>query len=255
MSVLNQGIQGTQLMLSDSADNLGFYIEGYAKFNLFGQTLYITTTHVCMAFVFAILVIFALVANRTIKKADPTKPPTGFLNVIELLVETVDNILVSSMGPKYGPRFANYVGSLFAFLLLSNLSGLIGFRPPTADFGVTLPLALITWVLIQYNGIKYQKWGKLKGLFEPFFVFFPINVISEFATPVSMSLRLFGNLFSGTLMMSLVYGLIKAGSVSLAIAWPAALHAYLDVFSGAIQAYVFIMLTMVFTYNAIGDES
>ncbi|MBE5928136.1 MAG: F0F1 ATP synthase subunit A [Lachnospiraceae bacterium] len=255
MSVLNQGIQGTQLLLSGSTDNLGFYIEGYAKFNLFGQTVYITTTHVCMTFVFAILVIFAILANRTIKKADPTKPPTGFLNVIELLVETVDNILVSSMGPKYGPKFANYVGSLFAFLLLSNLSGLIGFRPPTADFGVTLPLALITWVLIQYNGIKYQKWGKLKGLFEPFFVFFPINVISEFATPVSMSLRLFGNLFSGTLMMSLVYGLIKVGSVSLAIAWPAALHAYLDVFSGAIQAYVFIMLTMVFTYNAIGDES
>lgn len=255
MSVLNQGIQGTQHLLGASTDNLGFYIEGYAKFNLFGQTLYITTTHVCMTFVFAILVIFAIIANRAIKKADPSKPPTGFLNVVELLVETVDNILVGSMGPKYGPRFANYVGSLFAFLLLCNLSGLIGFRPPTADFGVTLPLALITWFLIQYNGIKYQKWGKLKGLFEPFFVFFPINVISEFATPVSMSLRLFGNLFSGTLMMSLVYGLIKVGSVSLAIAWPAALHAYLDVFAGAIQAYVFIMLTMVFTYNAIGEES
>ena len=131
MSVLNQGIQGTQHLLGASTDNLGFYIEGYAKFNLFGQTLYITTTHVCMTFVFAILVIFAIIANRAIKKADPSKPPTGFLNVVELLVETVDNILVGSMGPKYGPRFANYVGSLFAFLLLCNLSGLIGFRPVT----------------------------------------------------------------------------------------------------------------------------
>lgn len=254
MSVLNQGMQGMKLMLSSTPD-LDFFIEGYSKFNLFGQTLYITTTHVCLTIVFVILVIFAIVANRTIKKADPTKPPKGFLNVVELLVETVDKLLVSNMGPTHGPRFANYVGSLFAFLLLCNLSGLFGLRPPTADFGVTLPLALITWVLIQYNGIRYQKWGKLKSLFEPVFLFFPVNVISELSTPLSMSLRLFGNMFSGTLMMALIYGLLKVGSVSLAIAWPAALHAYLDVFAGALQAYVFAMLTMVFIYNQIGEEA
>ena len=229
MSVLTQGMQGTQLMLSDSASNLSFFIEGYVKFNLFGQTLYITTTHVCLS----------IIANRVIRKADPEKPPKGFLNVIELLVESVDNMLVSSMGEKHGPRFANYVGSLFAFLLLCNLSGLIGLRPPTADFGVTFPLALITWVLIQFNGIRYQKMGKLKSLFEPIFLFFPVNVISEISTPISMSLRLFGNMFSGTLMMALIYGL---------------LNAYLDVFAGALQAYVFVMLTMVFIYNQIGEE-
>ncbi len=247
MSVLTQG---TQLMLSDSASNLSFFIEGYVKFNLFGQTLYITTTHVCLSIVFIALVVFAIIANRVIRKADPEKPPKGFLNVIELIVESVDNMLVSSMGEKHGPRFANYVGSLFAFLLLCNLSGLIGLRPPTADFGVTFPLALITWVLIQFNGIRYQKWGKLKSLFEPIFLFFPVNVISEVSTPISMSLRLFGNMFSGTLMMALVYGLLKV----FAIGWPAFLHVYLDVFAGALQAYVFVMLTMVFIYNQIGEE-
>ena len=228
MSVLTQSASDIK-MFASSAENLDFFIEGYVKFKLFGQTLYITTTHVCLSIVFVILVIFALVANRAIRKADPNKPPKGFLNVIELLVESVDNMLVSSMGEKHGPRFANYVGSLFGFLLLCNLSGLLGLRPPTSDFGVTFPLAIITWFMIQYNGIKYQKWGKLKSLFEPVFLFFPVNVISEVSTPISMSLRLFGNMFSGTLMMALVYGLIKIGSVSLAIVWPAALHAYLDI--------------------------
>ncbi len=254
MSVLTQSASDIK-MFASSAENLDFFIEGYVKFKLFGQTLYITTTHVCLSIVFVILVIFALVANRAIRKADPNKPPKGFLNVIELLVESVDNMLVSSMGEKHGPRFANYVGSLFGFLLLCNLSGLLGLRPPTSDFGVTFPLAVITWFMIQYNGIKYQKWGKLKSLFEPVFLFFPVNVISEVSTPISMSLRLFGNMFSGTLMMALVYGLIKIGSVSLAIVWPAALHAYLDVFAGVLQAYVFTMLTMVFIYNQIGEEA
>lgn len=235
--------------------NLDFFIEGFHKLELFGQTLYITTTHICLSIVFVILIVFSIIANRAIKKADPTKPPKGFVNVLELLVEAVDNMLVDTMGPKHGPRFANYIGSLFALLLLCNLSGLLGLRPPTADFGVTFPLALISWFMIQYNGIKHQKLGKLKSLFEPVFLFFPINVISELSTPISMSLRLFGNMFSGTIMMSLIYGLLRVGSVSLAVAWPAALHAYLDVFAGALQAYVFAMLTMVFVSNQIGDET
>ena len=85
-------------------------------------------------------------------------------------------------------------------------------------------------------------------MFEPIFLFFPINVISEFATPVSLSLRLFANILSGTMMMALIYGLLPKflflGLVK------AALHAYLDVFAGALQAYVFAMLTMVFIANA-----
>ena len=74
-----------------------------------------------------------------------------------------------------------------------------------------------------------------------------MNIISEFATPVSLSLRLFANILSGTMMMALIYGLLP--SVVLLV-WPAALHAYLDVFAGALQAYVFAMLTMVFIANA-----
>ena len=227
-----------------------FYIHYYKEVSIGNFHFHITTSHVCLAIVFIVIVAFAIVVNRKIKKADPAKAPTGLLNVVELLVETLDNLVVDNMGKLLAPKFQNYIGALFMLILTCNLSGLFGLRPPTADFGITLPLALITFVMIQYQGIKYQKMGKLKGLFEPIFLFFPVNLISEFATPISMSLRLFANILSGTMMMALIYGLIG----KFAIIWPAALHAYMDVFAGALQAYVFAMLTMVFISTAAAAE-
>ncbi len=228
-------------------EGVDFYIHGYQPISIGGVTVYITTSHVCLAIVLVVLIAFAIVANRVIKKADPTKAPSGFLNVLELLVETLDNLVHDNMGRILGPKFRNYIGVLFMLIITCNLSGLFGLRPPTADYGVTLPLALITFIMIQYQGFKWQKMGKIKGLFEPIFLFLPVNIISEFATPVSLSLRLFANILSGTMMMALIYGLLP--SVVLLV-WPAALHAYLDVFAGALQAYVFAMLTMVFIANA-----
>ena len=173
------------------------------------------------------------------------------LNVLELLVETLDNLVKDNMGRVLAPRFRNYIGVLFMLILTCNLSGLFGLRPPTADYGITLPLALITFVMIQYQGFKWQKMNKIKGLFEPIFLFFPVNLISEFATPISMSLRLFANILSGTMMMALIYVLLPKVAT---LVWPAALHAYMDVFAGALQAYVFAMLTMVFIANAADIE-
>lgn len=241
-----------RVFLSDS-EQVDFFIRGYSntKFSFFGWDVYLTTTHISMIIVIATILIFAIFANRAIKNADSNKVPGPFLNVIELIVELLDGMVRSSMGPKKALVFRNYVSALFLFILVCNLSGLLGLRPPTADFGVTFPLALITWVMIQYNGFKHQAMGKIKGLFEPIFLFFPMNLISEFSTPVSMSLRLFGNILSGTVMMGLLYGLLPR---VLTLIWPAALHAYLDVFSGCIQAYVFCMLTMSFVSDAIGDD-
>lgn len=235
---------------SGSSDKLDFGINGFHKYHLFGQELYITNTHISIFIVMLTLIIFCIIANRVIKKADPTKAPGAFLNFIELIVESVDNLTVSNMGAKYGPRFSNYIGTLFAFIFLSNISGLFGLRPPTADYGTTLSLALITFVLIHYNGFKHQKFGHITALFDPV-ILTPINIIGEIATPISLSLRLFGNIMSGTLMMALVYGLLPK---FLTLAWPAFLHSYFDVFSGAIQSYVFCMLTMVFISNTFEEE-
>ena len=141
-------------------EKVDFYVHGYFKLNFLGADVYITTTHVCLAIVMVVLIVFAIVANRKLKKADPTKPPKGFVNILELLVETVDNLVFSNMGKTLAPRFNNYIGVLFTLIIVCNLSGLFGLRPPTADYGVTLPLALITFVMIQYQGIKWNAKGK-----------------------------------------------------------------------------------------------
>ena len=85
---------------------------------------------------------------------------------------------------------------------------------------------------------------------DPWPFWLPINLIGDFAVPISLSLRLFANVLSGTVMMALVYGLLKV----IAYAWPAVLHVYFDMFSGAIQTYVFCMLTMTYISSAKETE-
>lgn len=227
-------------MLLAADTEVDFSIHHLLAYEFMGQTVYITTSHVCMFFIIATIMIFALVARNKMLHAEEV--PTGFQNVVELVVETLQGFVNSSMGV-HGKKYVNYVGTLFLFVLLSNISGLFGLRPPTADYGTTFSLALITFVMIQYNNIKHNKFGAVTDLFQPLWFLFPINLIGEIATPISMSLRLFGNVMAGTVMMALYYGLLP---IFAKLGIPAALHVYFDLFSGAIQAYVFSMLTMVF---------
>ena len=169
-------------------------------------------------------------------------------------MEKLDGMVRGTMG-KNATKFLNYIGTVFIFILISNISGLLGLRPPTADYGVTLPLGILTFILIHYNQFKYQKpkdiWKDMCSPLPPWLpIWFPINLISEIAVPISLSLRLFANILSGTVMMALVYGLLNM----FAVIWPAALHVYFDLFSGAIQTYVFCMLTMTYISNAIGED-
>lgn len=238
---------GQGILLSGGAD-IDFMVHGIFSYEIFGQTVWITTTHVCVLFVFLLIAGFCMAANRAAKKADDV--PKGFQNVVELIVEKLDAMIESAMG-KNASRFANYIGTIFIFILISNISGLFGLRPPTADYGVTLALGLITFTLIHFNKFKYQHVsGVLKGLCEPWPIWAPINVIGDVAVPISLSLRLFANVLSGTVMMALVYGLLSW----IATAWPAVLHVYFDLFSGAIQTYVFCMLTMTYVTDAIGES-
>ena len=229
-----------------AASDVDFMIHGLLKFRLFGQELWLTTTHVSVLIVMTGLLIFAIVVRCKLK--DTEGRPGALQNIAELIVESLDNMVAGSMGTK-GKKYRNYIGVLFLFILFSNLSGLLGLRPPTADFGVTFPLGLITFGIIQYNNVKWNKFGAVKSLFEPIPLFFPINLIGELAVPFSLSLRLFGNIMSGTVMMALIYGLLS----KIAIGWPGFLHIYFDIFSGCIQTYVFCMLTMVFTVDKMGD--
>ena len=190
-----------------AAKDVDFYIKGLVKYKLFGQELWITTTHVGLFIVSVILIILMIVGHRIIVKADPMAKPKGLQNVLELFVSTIDNLVESIMGSN-GKRFRNWICAIFMFILFCNISGLFGLRPPTADYGVTFPL------------------------------------------PLSLSLRLFGNIMSGTILMGLIYGLLPT---VLTIGIPSVIHVYCDIFSGAIQTYVFCMLTMVYVNDKIAD--
>lgn len=230
-----------------SSANIDFMVHGVFSYQFFGQTVWITTTHVCLLIVMLVLIGFAILARHAMKKAEEV--PGAFQNIVELIVELLDKMITGVMG-KNAAKFLNYIGTVFIFILICNISGIFGLRPPTADYGVTLPLGLMTFTLIQFNKFKHQKVkGVIQGLCDPWPIWLPINLIGEVAVPISLSLRLFANILSGTVMMALVYGLLKW----LAIFWPAALHVYFDLFSGAIQTYVFCMLTMTYLSDAIGE--
>ena len=242
-------LYGTWLSAGSDID---FMIHGLIKYRFFGQEVWITTTHICVVLVMLLIMGLCLVANRAIKNA--TEVPGTVQNIAELAVDLLDGMVRGAMG-KSAPKFYNYIGTVFVFILVSNISGLLGLRPPTADYGVTLPLGVMTFILVHYNQFKYQKpkeiWEGMCSPLPPWLpIWFPINLISEIAVPISLSLRLFANVLSGTVMMALIYGLLGR----IATIWPAALHVYFDLFSGAIQTYVFCMLTMTYISNAIGDN-
>ena len=239
---------GQGILLSAGAD-VDFMIHGVFSYELFGQTVWITTTHVCLLIVVLLLMGFSCVAGGVIKRAQDV--PGTFQNIVELIVEMLQNMVGSTMGKSAG-KFVNYIGTIFIFILICNISGLFGLRPPTADYGVTLPLGVMTFCIIHFNKFKHQKVsGVLKGLCDPWPIWAPINIIGDVAVPISLSLRLFANVLSGTVMMALVYGLLS----KIAIAWPGILHVYFDLFSGAIQTYVFCMLTMTYVSDAIGSDA
>ena len=240
-------------ILMSSSSDVDFMIHGLFSYELFGQTVWITNSHVCILIVMLILIGFALAVNIKMKHA--TEVPGTLQNIAELIVEKLDGMVYGTMGAR-GRGFANYISTIFIFILVSNISGIFGLRPPTADYGTTLPLGLITFCLIHITQFRYNKakaiWTDMCSPLPPWLpIWFPINVISEIAVPISLSLRLFANVLSGTVIMALVYALLS----NIAFAWPAFLHVYFDLFSGAIQTYVFCMLTMTYISNQMGEEA
>ena len=225
------------MLISNEPD---FMIHGVLQYQLFGQDFWITTTTIGMWIVSILILIIAFLANRTLKKA--TDVPGVFQNALEMGYEALSNMAGGILGGN-ARRFVNYIGTIFLFILFCNPSGLLGLRAPTADYGVTFLLGMVTFFIVNYQGIKNHGAGHFTSLFEPTPVLFPINLIGELANPLSISLRLFANLLSGVIIMGLWYGMMP---IFVNIGIPAALHIYCDVFSGCIQTYVFCMLTMVY---------
>ena len=233
------------ILMESGLASVDFMIHGLIPVEFMGQTVWITTSHVCILIVMLLMLTFGIIANRKMKHA--TEVPDFFQNILELLIEKLEGIIYSTMGKVAAPKYANYMLTIFMFIFISNISGLFGLRPPTADYGTTFAMGLITFTLIHISEFKANSlkelWISKCSPLPPWLpIWFPVNLIGDIAVPISLSLRLFANVLSGTIMMALVYGLIG----KLALVWPAALHAYLDLFSGTIQTYVFCMLTMTY---------
>ncbi|WFA08158.1 F0F1 ATP synthase subunit A [Tissierella sp. Yu-01] len=194
------------------------------------------------------LSIFAIVVNIKVKKAKVDKAPSNFLNIIEMFVEFINDMVKSNMGEK-GMKFAPLMITLMSYLAVANIFGLIGLASPTSDYSITLTLALFVFALVQV--VKFRSYGGLvgygKSFTEPVPLLTPINIISEIANPISMSFRLFGNIMSGSLIMALLHGAL--GYFSPLVTAP--LRLYFDIFTGLLQAYIFVMLTMIFIDGAV----
>lgn len=141
---------------------------------------------------------------------------------------------------------------------------MFGLTSPTANICVTLALGLISGFYIQFAGIKYQGFKNyFKSTFlEPSPIMLPLNIVSELLTPFSLALRLFGNILSGSVIIGLLYSSILGFlseitpilGVGVAAVVTPAFHAIFDVFFGAIQTYVFMLLTTVFIAGKLPEE-
>ncbi|MFC4777882.1 F0F1 ATP synthase subunit A [Paenibacillus sp. GCM10023252] len=209
--------------------------------------------------------------------------PSKMQNFLEWVVDFVHNTIASTMPLNKVKPYLSLGMTLIMFIFVSNLLGLpLGvvtevdkpiewlhiteedikvaeenhehiaiawWKSPTADLSVTAGLALIVFVMIHFLGLKLNRKYYLKHYFEPFPVFFPLNLIKEIAKPITLSLRLYANIFAGEVLISTILMLGIIGTPFL-IAWQA-----FSIFVGAIQAFLFTILTMVYISQAtIHDE-
>lgn len=233
------------------------------------MTLHITIQKEILSLIIvaAFIIAMCFVINRALKKADPLAKPKGLVLLAIWFVDLIDNQVLTIVQKRFVKNLGPYIGTLCVFLFLSNILGLFGFNPPTMNYSVTLTMALITWIMIQFNAIRDNGIGSyIHGFFEPIAPFVIPNIFGKVAPLISMSIRLFGNILSGSIIMSVIYsgclflsnlilglfGLSGFNFVGVIVA--PFFHAYFDVFAGFIQMFIFISLTMVFISNELKEE-
>lgn len=164
--------------------------------------------------------------------------------VAESIVTWLDKF-VSGMVGEEGKAYVPYLISVLVYIGISNCIGLFGLKPPTKDMNVTAALAIMSIILIEYAGIRkkgVKRW--LKSFKEPIAIVTPINILEVFIKPLSLCMRLFGNVLGAYVIMELIKLLIP-------VVVPIPFSFYFDIFDGLIQAYVFVFLTSLFVKEAI----
>ena len=212
------------------------------------------TTIFSILVITVIVTIFLAFVNRKLVKFDPMDEPKGIVLLMMVAVQTIDGMVREKTNDKVAKYLTPYIMSVALYIFLANIAGLFSLDTPTSNYSVTLVLAAVTCVLIAVYAIK-AKGSKayIKGWFEPFAPFVILNVFSKLSTLLSLSLRLFGNILSGGILMSVIYQMLASVSRMiplvgdfniLGVMVAPVLHFYFDLFSGAMQTYIFVILSV-----------
>ena len=190
--------------------------------------------------IMAVLVVLCLCLVRNLKVENPGKKQL----MLETAVSGLYNFFEEIVGEK-GRRYIPYLSTVAIYIGIANLIGLFGFKPPTKALNVTAALAVMSIILVEYSGIhaKGVK-GWVKSFVEPSPIIAPINVMELFIKPLSLCMRLFGNILGAFVIMELI-------KIVAPLLVPVPLSLYFDLFDGFIQAYVFVFLTSLFIKETI----
>ncbi len=233
--------------------------------------LYFNLSNILMITVASIIVfIIAVAGTRTL-----ALQPTGMQNFVEWIIDFVKGIISSTMDWKTGGHFLTLGLTLLLYIFVSNMLGLpfaviigeehnLWWKSPTADPVITLTLAAMVVALTHYYGIKMKGAAEYgKDFFRPMPFLFPLKIVEEFANTLTLGLRLYGNIFAGEILLGLLAGLATNGYAqgvasgiigTLVAALPMLVWQGFSIFIGSIQAFIFVMLTMVYMAHKVNHD-
>ncbi|MBU5594866.1 F0F1 ATP synthase subunit A [Amphibacillus sp. MSJ-3] len=219
-------------------------------------------SNVLMVIVSCVIVfVFAVLATRNLKMK-----PTGLQNFMEWLVDFVKGIINDPMDWRTGKLFLPFALTLITFIFVSNTLGvmMIGiyggdtwWKSPTADAGVALTLAGFVIIMTNYYGAKLRGSKKYaKSFAQPVGFILPFNLVEEFTNTMTLGFRLFGNIFAGEILLGLIaqMALMSGAFVFIASLVPMILWQGFSLFIGAIQAFIFTTLSMVYMSHKVNEE-
>ncbi len=198
----------------------------------------------------SLLLILAAVLIRIFAVPKFTDQPKGIQNVLETMVESIDGYVEEKSG-LVNENLNAYFMTLALLVVVSACMELVNLRPPIADLTVTGSMAICTFVLINYFGIKRNGLGgRLRQFARPTAIVAPFKLLTDIAIPVSLACRLFGNILGGMVVMHLLYMALGAFGVGI----PAVAGLYFNAFHPLIQAFIFITLSLTFIGEAAEIE-